>query len=230
MGQTLGVDPQAGVGRHVGHQRFQLFSRQEVQLKVLGPATNRLSHLMRLGGGHHEHHVGGRLLERLQQSVLSSGGQHVDLVEQVHLGPPRGTQGNLAQQVSHVIDLVVGGRVQLVEIEGGAGLDGAAGLALTARFSVDRAHTVKDLGQDPGRCGLTGAPGAAKQVGVEHPVLAYRVGERGNHMLLSPDLGEPTGPVAPVEGRVLHASASLLPTTDSIRGRAGGMVRRSGRV
>ena len=42
---------------------------QQVELEVLGAAADGGQHLLRVGGGQHEHHVGGRLLERLQQRV-----------------------------------------------------------------------------------------------------------------------------------------------------------------
>ena len=150
-----------------------------------------------------------RFLQRLEQGVLGTGGEHVDLVEEVHLGPARGAQGDPGEQVAHVVDLVVGRRVQLVQVERGTGIDGHAGLTRPARFTVDHVRAVQRLGQDPRGRSLAGSTGAAEQVGVEYPVLPHGIPEGGYHVLLSPDLRESPGPEAPVERRVLHAPTLL---------------------
>ena len=80
MGDAGVVDVQAGVGHHVASQRLQLVGGQEVQFEVLGPAADGLDDLVGFGGGQHEDHVVGRLLQSLEQGVLGPRGEHVDLV------------------------------------------------------------------------------------------------------------------------------------------------------
>ena len=121
---TLLVHVEAGVGDHVGNQRCDLTGRQQAQLEVLGPATDGLDDLVGFGGCEHEHDVAGRFLERLEQGVLGPRGEHVDLVKEVHLRPARRAEGDLGKEVADVIDLVVGCGVELVQIEGPAGVDG----------------------------------------------------------------------------------------------------------
>ena len=47
----------------------EVVGRQQVELEVLGAAADGGQHLLGVGGGQHEHHVLGRLLERLEQGV-----------------------------------------------------------------------------------------------------------------------------------------------------------------
>ena len=97
MVDTCIVDVETCLDHHVADQGLQVLGAQEVQLQVLGAATDGLHDLMGLGGGQHEDHVVGGLLQRLEQGVLRSGGQHVDFVQEVNLGPTRGPQGHLGQ-------------------------------------------------------------------------------------------------------------------------------------
>ncbi len=84
----------------------------------------------------------------------------------------RRAQRRLADEVAHGVDAVVGGRVELVQVVGRAGLDGHARLAHAARLAVLQVRAVEGLGEDAGRRRLAGAPGAAEQVGVADPLLA----------------------------------------------------------
>ena len=64
---------------------LQLVGRQQAELEVLGAAADGGQHLLRVGGGQHEHDVVRRLLQRLQQGVRRPRREHVDLVEDVDL-------------------------------------------------------------------------------------------------------------------------------------------------
>ena len=205
----LGTDVEPGVVDDVAGQLGQLVGRQQVQLEVLGAAADGGQHLLRVGGGQHEHHVLGGLLERLQQRVRRRRRQHVDLVEDVHLRAPGRAHGRLGDEVADGLDPVVGGGVELVHVERRAVLDGQARLADAARLAVGRVRAVEDLGQDAGGRGLARAPGAAEQVGVAHPIAPDRVLQGRDQVVLAPDLGESLRPVAAVERLVGHRRPSL---------------------
>ena len=85
--RTVG-DVEAGVLDHPPDVGLELVHRQEVELQVLRARADGLAHLLRIGGGEHEHHVRRRLLQRLQQGRFRRLRQHVHLVEDVHLVPP----------------------------------------------------------------------------------------------------------------------------------------------
>jgi hypothetical protein len=79
---------------------------------------------VRLRGGKNEEGVGGRFLQRLQQGVERLLRQHVHLVENIHLlTVALRRDAHLLAQVAHVVDLVVGGRVHLEDIEAPALLE-----------------------------------------------------------------------------------------------------------
>ena len=107
MGHALVVDVQSGIGHHVGHERTEGLGRQEVQLEVLCPTADCLDDLVWLGGGKHEDDMIGWFLKRLEQGVFGTRCEHVHLVKEVDLGPTWCPERHLAQQVTHVVDLVV---------------------------------------------------------------------------------------------------------------------------
>ena len=191
-------------GNHIADEGLEFSGWQQVQLEVLRPAPDGLDHLVWLGCGQDEDHMVRGFLQRLEKGVLGTCGQHVDLVQEVHLGPAGGTESDPRQQLAHVVDLVVGRRIQFVQVKRRAGFHGHARLAFTAGFAVQDNCAVQGLGQHP--CGrrLSGSAGTAEQVGVEDAVLQYGVSKGGNHVLLSPDLRESPGSEAPVERRVFH--------------------------
>ena len=76
------------------------------------------------------------------------------------------------------------------------------------------AAQLSDLGEDARGRRLARAAGAAEQVGVADPAVAHGVAQRRDDVILAPDLAEPAGPVAPVEGLVRHRADS----TDSVGG------------
>ena len=142
----------------------QRVAGQQVELQMLGARADRVGHLLRIGGGEHEHDVRRRLLERLEQRRLGRLRQHVDLVEDVHLVPTGRAERRLLDQVAHGVDAVVGGRVEFVHVVAGAALDRQARLALAARFAVDDVLAVEHLGEDARRGGLAGAARTGEQV------------------------------------------------------------------
>ncbi len=212
-GFGVGVEP--GVVDDPLHVLGQLVEGQQVELEVLGAAADGGQHLVRVGGGEHEHHVRRRLLERLQQRVRRRGRQHVDLVEDVHLGATRRAQRRLADEVAHGVDAVVAGRVELLQVVRGARLDGQARVAHAAGLALLQVGAVERLGEDAGGRRLARAAWAAEQVGVADALLAHRVPQRPHHVGLAAHLGEAARPVAAVERLVSHRTRTL-PTRDNV--------------
>ena len=193
------ADLQAGIGHHPAHMRLEFVHRQQVEPQVLGAATDGLADLLRVGGGQHEHHVRRRLLERLQQRRLGTLRQHVHLVEDVHLVPPRRAERGLLDEVAHRLDTVVAGGVELVHVVTGAALDRDAGIALAARFAVDRALAVEHLREDARRGGLARATWAGEQVGLALAMVDDGIAQSPHNMLLPAHLAEAARAVAAVE-------------------------------
>ena len=89
----------------------KFFYREQVKVEVLGPAPDGGQDLLRVRCGQHEHDVGRGLLQRLEQRGRGSGGEHVDFVEDVHLGAAGRTQRHPADEISDIADTVVGGGI-----------------------------------------------------------------------------------------------------------------------
>ena len=197
---TRGVaDVEAGVGGDPAHVLAQRVGVEQVELQVLGAAADRVGHLLRVGRGEHEHDVRRRLLERLQQRRLGRLRQHVHLVEDVHLVAPGRAERGLLDEVAHRVDAVVARRVEFVHVVARAALDGEARLALAARLAVDRVLAVEHLGEDARRGGLAGAARAGEQVRLALAPLGHRRAQRLDHVVLTLDLAETSGPVAAVQ-------------------------------
>ncbi|CAB4592135.1 unannotated protein [freshwater metagenome] len=214
-GEDAGLaDVEAGVGRDPADVLFELVHRQQVEPQVLGAAADRVAHLLRIGGGQDEHHVGWRLLEGLEQRRLRRLGEHVDLVEDVHLVAAGGAERRLLDEVAHRVHTVVARRVQLVDVVAGAPLDREAGVALAARLAVDRPLAVEHLGQDAGRGGLARAPRTREQVGLTLAVVDDGVAQGPHDVLLAADLAESAGSVPAVERLGGHRSEPI----EAVRG------------
>ncbi len=210
LDRALG-DVEPGVFDDVLGQRSELVGRQQVQLEMLAATADGGQHLLGIGGGQHEDHVRRRFLERLQQRVRRRRGEHVDLVEDVHLGATGRAERGLVHEIADVFDLVVRRRVHLVDVEARALFDRQAGVALAVGFTVDGVLTVEDLGEDARRGCLARAARSAQQIGVAHAVFAHRVLQRPNEVVLASHLGEALRSIAPVERLVGHGRT--LPVT-----------------
>ena len=229
-GQVQGLvgHVEVGVPADLVEQLAEGLGAEEAELEVLGAAPDGGQHLLGVGGGQHEHDVGGRLLQRLQQGVRRRRREHVDLVDDVDLLAARGPEGGPGHQVPHGLHPVVGGGVELVDVERGALGDLHAGGAHPARLAVAQVGAVEGLGQDPGRRGLAGPPGPAEQVGVGHPAVADRVAEGEDDVVLAPHLGEGgrAGSVGRATGR---ASRRVRRPRRVSLSATGGACRRRGR-
>ena len=226
---------EVGVAADLVQQLAERLGSEQPELEVLGAAPDGGQHLLRVGGGQHEDDVGRRLLQRLQQGVRRRRRQHVDLVDDVDLLAPGCSEGGPGHQVAHGLHPVVGGGVELVDVERGALGDLDAGGADPARLAVVQVGAVEGLGQDPGRGRLAGAPRPTEQVGVGHPLVPDRVAEGEDDVVLAPHLAEGGRPESPVERlvrgrrRVRRPRRGSLPVTGVRLPCATGPGRRPGR-
>ena len=161
---------------------------------------------MQLRGSQNEHQVLRRLLQYFQQCVEGGGGQHVDLVHDVHplfhIG--RGVDG-LVPQGPHLVHAVVGRGVQLQHIQKAAALDAKAAGALAAGITIHRLLAVDSLGQDLGAGGLAGAPGSRKQICVGGPPLGHLLLQGLGNMRLADDVGKYLGTPFTIQ-RLVHGT------------------------
>ena len=77
--------------------------------------------------------------------------EHVNLVDDVHLPAPGRGEGRPCDKVPHRFNPVVGRRVELVDVEGGAPGYIHAGVAHTTGFTVERTFAVQCLREDSRR-------------------------------------------------------------------------------
>ena len=187
-------------GTQMGHHHVG-FDAPEVIALAAGQDRDR--NLADLGGGKDEFDVGGRLFQRLQQGVERPCRQHVHLVKDDDLvarfgGPVRDRR----QDVAHLVDLGVRGRVIFQHIDmaafgnGNAGAAGAAGLDRGA-CSPCRADAVQPFGDDAGRRGLAHAAHAGHHEGMRDPVRLERIAQGAHHRLLPDQVGKGLRPVFP---------------------------------
>ncbi len=143
-----------GVCGHPLHVLGQRVGRQQMELQVLGARPNGVAHLLRVGGGQHEHDVWRRLFQRLEQRSLGGLGEHVDFVEDVHLVPTGRTERRLFDEIANGLDAIVRRGVELVDVVARALFNSETRIALAARLAVDDVGAVEHLGKNASRGGL----------------------------------------------------------------------------
>ncbi len=170
---------------------------------MLRPAANRRKDLLGIGCGKHEHDMVRGFFQRFQQRVRRGLREHVNLVDDVHLPAPGRGEGSSCNEVSHGINAIVGRRVELVDVEGGTPRDIHAGVAHTARLTVDRAFAIQCLREDPRGRRLPSPSRPGEEVRVRHAIVPHGMAEGVDNMVLAADLGKALRAVAPVEGLVI---------------------------
>ncbi len=146
-----------------------------------------------------------RLLERLEQRVERRVGEHVHLVDEVHLvaRAVRRVAGRLAQG-AHLVDATVRGGVELDQVERTAALECLARDALVARLALDGRAAVDGLREDAAGARLAGAARSGEQIGVRRRATRDRIAQRGGDRLLAHHVGEPLRPPLPVQDFLAH--------------------------
>ena len=101
---------------------------------------------MRFGGGQDEAGVRGRLFQRLEQRVEGAVGEHVHFVDDVDLvAALAGAKADLVAQFADIVDAVVGGSVDLDQVDHAPFGDGDAGGALLQGRSASGALQLSAL-------------------------------------------------------------------------------------
>ena len=102
--------------------------RNLLQVELQAARQHRHRDLLRIGRREHELHVLRRLLERLQHRVEGVAREHVHFVDDVDLVAAGGRRvQRVLEQLAHVVDLRVGRRVELDQVDEAPGVDLGAG-------------------------------------------------------------------------------------------------------
>jgi hypothetical protein len=180
---------------------LQHIRRHAAQVEALAAREHRDRHLAQLRGGKDELHMRRRLLQRLQQSVEGVVGQHVHFVDDVHLVARRHRAvAHALDQLAHVVDTGVGGRVLLDHIDvavlgdGGAVLANAAGIDRGPALAVP-ADAIQRAGDDARGGGLAHAADAREHEGVRKTPRFDGIAQGTHHRVLADQGGEIARPV-----------------------------------
>ena len=147
-----------------------------------------------------------RFLHGLEQGVERLIGQHVDLVDDIHLvAAHRGQIGHLVPQIADVIHAVVGGGVHFHNVHDGAGIQPFADLTFAAGVGAGGIQTVDRLGKNFGTGGLAGAAGSGEQVGVADASRSDLVLQRRDNGRLAHHIGKSARPPFAVQ-RAVHGT------------------------
>ena len=178
-------------------------TEQRPEREALEPRDDRGADLGRVRGAEDEEHSVGRLFEGLEEDVPALL-DALDLVDDEDLAlQVRRGRVDARQQLAHVVDAVVGGRVQLDHVEGTALADRHAVDAGVVRLAVDQVEAVDGLGEDARGRGLACAARPDEEEAVAEPVEPDGVAQRLHDRPLADDLAERLGPETAVDGLVL---------------------------
>ena len=202
-GQALGLQDET-------QSLTNLLGQQPPQIELKTARQDRHRHLLGIGSGEQELHMGRRLLQGLQQGVEAVVGEHVHLVDEVHLVTTAGRGiGDVVQQFPGLIHLGARGRIDLQQVDEPARVDLTAGGADPAGSGTHALFAVQGLGQDAGQGRLADPTGPGEEVGVVQLVPVQGVAERTHHVLLPHHVGKRLG--APFTGEHLIGHARQWP-------------------
>ncbi len=179
----------------------------EVELQAAGQHGYR--QLLGIRRGQQELDVLRGLFQGFQEGVEGLIGEHVYLVNQVHLETAPGRRIlDVVGQLPHIVHPGTGGGVNLNQVNKPAVQDFLATGALTAGVGRNAGFTVQTAGQQSADRGLAHAPGAGEKVSMMKPVMFKRVHQRLQHMLLPHHVLEASR--APFTGEYLITHRSSL--------------------
>ena len=119
-GRGLGGDLDRLGRGGAAHDVGDLLDRGALEVEAVAAVDDGRGNLLRLGRRKHEDGVRRGLLERLQERVPGRRGEHVGLIEDVHLAAPADRrEGDALAQLADVVDGVVRGGVHLDHVERG---------------------------------------------------------------------------------------------------------------
>ena len=138
-----------------------------------------------------------RFLERLQEGIEGTGGEHMHLIDDVDPILPR-SRGDvdLVDEVSDIVDGVIGRRIELKDIVRPLLVSSDALATLITRLALRCAMlTVDGLSKYAGTRGLAHTSGTTEEVGVAELILLDRIEERGGQRLLPHHVSEGGGAI-----------------------------------
>ena len=196
-------DPEVLGLRDLAQPRDDLSQRHELDVLPLHPGKDRGRKFLRIGGRKQELDVAGRLLERLEQGIERRAREHVHFVDDVDLVAVAGRQvlRRLAQR-AHVVDAVVRGGVDLLDVDVVAGGDLHARAADAARFGGGAFLAIERPGEDPRGRRLPAAARAGEEEGMRHPAALQGVDQGPDDVLLPRQILEALRPVLSSEDEV----------------------------
>ena len=175
----------------VPHLSGDLLRQQALEVELDAARQHRHRQLLRIGRRQQELHVRRRLFQRLQQRVERVLRQHVHFVDQIDLeAAARRRVLRVLDQLAHVVDAGVAGRVDLEQVDEAAGVDLGAYRTLAAGFRRLAAFAVQRLGEDARDRGLADAARAGEQKRVMHAPGIERIGERAHDVFLPDQFGK----------------------------------------
>jgi hypothetical protein len=174
-GQSGGLDLDALETSDLREVLLQYLGRGTPEIEALGPGHDRLQDLVSFGRRQNEDDVSRRLFQRLQERVERARRQHVNLVDHIHLGPSLSScQRNPGQHLPGLVDLGVGRRVHLDDVQRRTFCDRDAGGTAAARRWSRALHAVERLGEYPRGTGFARSARAGEQVGMGNSVVEDR--------------------------------------------------------
>ena len=200
-GQRRRLEGDLLLGQDVLERGRQGVRRDRSEVEALDAREHGGRDVARIGGGQHEHHVRGRLLQRLEQRVECRLGELVNLVDDVDLVAATGRRVlDVLAQRPDLLDAAVGGAVDLDHVHREAGV--AAHRARPARLGGLALGAEQRLGEQARGGGLADAAGAGEEVGVRHAPGRQRVAQRPRDGVLSDDRLERLRPPLPGENLI----------------------------
>ena len=149
----------------------------------------------------------GWFFQRLEQRIERVLGQHVHLVDEVHLvAPARRQVLRVLDYLAHVVDAGVAGGVDLEQVDEAARIHRLAHRADAAGFGPDATFAIQALGEDARDRGLAHAAGSGEEEGVMHPSRIQRIGQGTDDMLLAHQFGKTPGAPFAREDEIRHGA------------------------
>ena len=153
--------------------------RHPLEIELQTPGKHRHRQLLGIGGGQQELDVFRRLFQGFQKGVEGLVGEHVHLVDEVHLvAAARGSVLHVVGQFPHVIYTGAGGSIDLDQVNKPVLKNLLAAVAFTAGIRRYTGLTVQTAGQQATNGGFAHAPGAGKQIGMVQALVFQGVNKR----------------------------------------------------
>ena len=182
-----------GDGREMLLQHLHL---DAAQVETLAAGQDGDGDLADFRGGEDELHMLGRFLQRLQQGIEGSGGQHVHFVDDIDFEAGRGRAiAHAVDDLADVVDAGAAGGIHLHNVHMAVFGDGAAMVADAARLSrrpagAVGADAVQGAGDDAGGGGLADAAHAGQHEGMSQSAGLDGVGQGADKGFLSDQAGK----------------------------------------